>query len=724
MFIVRLASRAQKSNKPNDVMRGYHSRCTETRLELVKGRVFVHPLPQLLDNVGYLVICLPSAFAEEDTEVSLSALGKIQVNPRENEPEAPIVAFVVDCGDADAVYRQVKLISGLHYGKRKIHVQSILSTHKHHDHTAGNARLRVLCRSTIKFVMGGAVERVPGCNYPVANGDKIPLPKSGGNDMNDVVEVEAIATPAHTRGSITYALRPLEGTESSASVCLFTGDTMFCGGGGVPFEADIDGNDKMTANAYIRAGAAQKAVERCFAEILYRSVKPDSVVSTDQLLVFPGHEYTQELLKRQLLQPNGTYADSCKWKSFSPSVFFETVSQLYVALHRRSLPHTSGMLLSVPSPVTRELHINPHLRSLKLRGTVVINAIGLWNQNFARETVSENESVFGPYNPGIVPSTNNKKSFQKSKATEQQWNVDAADVNRNIFATVYAEDLEAIIQDLASGAVEPNVAAARLEEMKQRPKEPVIGRRPIPGTLPSDRMIYRGLLGLALLGSSPTAMTVTDSETMKLPPPIVTSSDRIRISKKRLIAILYWLGLLDEDGPHGGKMVVAMIHQLWKETHGYSAKLAGFTKKSQDGLQQDSTDVESLPDSDDEVELGALKWVLYGIPEQLSSPLSSFCMPCFRPASEPSQNHPAGKSGMKQHAGELVRHDIYSCPLCNSAAGCPVLEEQMETNEDIARPPLRRVASTRTDSDDPDESDGLIHEVSPEVLGSLIKEAS
>jgi len=132
----------------------------------------------------------------------------------------------------------------------------------------------------LKIVVGGAVEKVPGCNYFVENGDFVPLPKFGANQMNDMIEIEAVATPAHTRGSITYVMRlkPDYLMRNSALGFLFTGDTMFSAGGGVPFEADIDVNQeakehKQSFTSIVRASASIYAVERCFGEILARASK-------------------------------------------------------------------------------------------------------------------------------------------------------------------------------------------------------------------------------------------------------------------------------------------------------------------------------------------------------------------------------------------------------------------------------------------------------------------
>lgn len=732
LTVIRLANRSRsKDVGDNDANRGFHSRASETRVEIVPGRVFVHPLPQLLDNLGYLVVCLPlNRDSSKLTKEKTLKGDAVYVDPHANGEDTRIVAFVVDCGDADAVANQVKHIRKTFYNDTVIHVQSVLSTHKHHDHTAGN--FNILKHPDfgptipVKLIFGGAVDKVPGCNFPLANGDKLPLPKAGENDMSDVIEVEAVATPAHTRGSLTYVLRPLPGIPYDAAACLFTGDTIFSAGGGVPFEADIDPLQeekapKMTANSYIKASAAANAIERCFAEVLYRSVpiSSESAATSDRLLVFPGHEYTNELITRQLTQST---QESCKWKNLAPAAFFQTASQLYVTLHKRTLPRSSGSLMTVPSTVSRELYINPHLRSLKQRGTVVLVAIKLWNRNFAKEKVSD---VAGP---AFAPSSDRLMASTKTtRAKESQWNLNASDLNRNVFATVYAADLDDIIDDLGAGKIDTVTAASKLRELKVALNQPAVVRRPIPGTLPSSRAVYRGLLGLALLGSSPTALTLSDSINMKLPAPIVASSDRIRVSKRRLIAVLYWLGLLEGDD---GNLVVAIIQQLWKETKEYTAKLSVASvpqKKDEPGdmeleeeIKNNSTDVESVPEADDECELGALKWIIHGIPApQPKSFLSVFCMPCSKSAHDlPSKDHPAGKSGMNRHGGELVRHDVFACPLCRGATGCPELTQQVEE----VNGHTHQISSMRVATDgEPEDEDSAFIEVSPQSLAPTIQ---
>jgi len=704
------------------------------RVEVIKDRVYLHPLPQWLDNLGYLVVCCPPK-KSASPKVTSTPLGKVSVTDVGDE-KIPIVAFVVDCGNAATVVEQVERISALHYDEKTIQIQSILSTHKHHDHTAGNKGLfehETLGRS-IKLVFGGAVEKVPCCNYPLRHGDLLPLPQYGENDMGDLIEVEAIATPGHTRGSLAFAMRPKISTvdQSTGSSFLFTGDTMFSAGSGVPFEADFESNQEekantMTPTSFINVAASNYAVERCFSEIIARSVPEDRLLrsSSDRVLIFPGHEYTTELLHRQLAQNGG---DSTRWKHFSPSYFFEVASHYYVALHRRALPHSSGKLLSAPTSLRRELLINPQLRMLHKRGQLVIRAVHLWHDHFAKVKIVP---IGNGYSRDTTVETGASPSASKTISSYQRWNLDASDIDRPVFSTVYTADLDLIIADLDSGRITHKDAAEQLRQMKAMIETPTIGRRPIPDTLPSNRIIFRTLLGFVLLGSTPSALTLSDSISMKLPPPVVSTSDRIRINKSRLVAVLHWLGLVEEENEKG-KDIVAMISQLWKETREYSEKMSSFDA-DEDGTVTYKTggdvEVEIRNESDYEIQLGALRWMVYGIPQKPPSFLEkTCCVPCSSspPLGPPSQPHPIEKSGLSKHSGELVRHDLFNCLLCHSMAGCPIGDEDglTELNQNFAspngtghRPPLNRMSSTQTYDDD-----GQSIELTHDVL-NLLREA-
>ncbi|KAL3936464.1 MAG: hypothetical protein SGARI_002547, partial [Bacillariaceae sp.] len=287
----------------------------------------------------------------------------------------------------------------------------------------------------IGYVGGGAVEKVPACTDHLADGQIVPLPKAEeGNDMNDLIEMEVICVPAHTRGSVIYRLRT-KGVGQPVEY-VFTGDTIFSGGAGVSFEADTGADsesrvNKANGNTFIRGTSGTAAMERCFSEVLSRSLPQDeSSDACDRILIFPGHDYTQELLARQFQSPA---SDSCKWKNFSPRDFFETASHLYLSIHRKSLPHNSGRLLMVPSSLGREVHINTHFRALRQRAQLVVRAIVFWHNNFYKNKNKSNDVVLinGDDN------SNKRQSLEPSKtpASAKKWNLDSQDVAQSVFTT-------------------------------------------------------------------------------------------------------------------------------------------------------------------------------------------------------------------------------------------------------------------------------------------------
>ena len=642
-----LMSRASKRGRVVDKNRGFHSRTVEQKIEVVPGRVYIHPIPQWVDNIGYLVICLPPSNTEHRSGVKITV---------EHDTD-PIVALMIDCGEASAVVRAIELIQKFHYGNKNIQLQSILSTHKHHDHTGGNkGLLNHELGKHITRVYGGAVERVPYCSHRLTNGEKLLLPRFEGNDMNQHVEIEAVAVPAHTRGSLAFRLCS---KISDKAEYIFTGDAMFCGGGGVPFEADTGTEtdseiNQSNGNTFLRLCRGNAATERCFAEILSRAMPNDHTNdAVDRILVFPGHEYTSELLSRQF---ESKMNESCQWKHFAPRDFFETASQMYIAKHRRSLPQNSGKLLTIPSTLKREIHISPHFRSLKRSADLVVRSIEFWHTHFCKDKLTRSKEKKSEKRQMKEHAISHKTASQPRK-----WNVDSSDVSRDVFTTVYTEDLESIIKELNSGELSRKDAVRQLRGMSDRLSEPIVNKRAIPGFLPSDKNIYRGISGIARLGSRPSAMSLSDSRAMNLPPPIDSNSDRTVVSKKRLIMVLSRLGLLEE----GEDDLAEIIEKLWKEAHEY-----GIDQNDDSRLYGD--DIEAEPNGDG-IELGLLKWVLYGVPaHQPSWFKKAFCLPCSNvPNLKTFPDHPA--ASMKQKSGELVSHDVLTCLVCRNATGRVVI---------------------------------------------------
>jgi hypothetical protein len=183
-------------------------------------------------------------------------------------------------------------------------------------------------------------------------------------------------------------------------------------------------------------------------------------------------------------------------------------------------------------------------------------------------------------------------------------------------------------------------------------------------------------------------MTTSDSFTMRTSPP-VENPDRILISQKRLITVLRCLGIIDDTKDCN---MVGIIRLLWKEAridnHDLalsSAKLvdtnAIYPNPDNELSNHSAIDMESaMKVEQDEVELGLLKYALYGV--TMNHPPSwkaKLCLPCgVKPTKSPhtSDPHPIKECAMEQSNGELVRHDIASCPMCKDVVGCPVGDEQ------------------------------------------------
>jgi hypothetical protein len=416
--------------------------------------------------------------------------------------------------------------------------------------------------------------------------------------------------------------------------------------------------------------------------------------------MLPGHEYTNELLIRQLLPQN--VLEACKWKNFSPVHFFETASHLLVSSHRRTLPHSSGRLVSAMTTLRRELLVNPQFRMLKKRGDVVLRSLQHWHRHFAQVKVPSSYSMGAASRrnvDSILQQLQEHGSDQAANENAKQWDLYATDLDRPVFTTVYAADLNSIIEQLSSGRMDPMTAARNLADMKTVMDLPAVGRRPIPDTLPSDRSVARSLVALCLLGSPPSALTLSDSLALKLPPPVVgKTSDKVLISKSRLLRILHVLGLVRDEDHY--ERISAMLDQLWKETREYSDAMSAFNPKPTSSSIQTVTydavdvEVEVRTPSDDQVSLGALRWVMFGVP-QAAPALSRWrsCLPCAAPKpplSSPElaiaklhESHPVHTCGMRKHSGELVRHDLQTCLFCVSLTGShgilpPTVQEEEE----------------------------------------------
>lgn len=348
---------------------------------------------------------------------------------------------------------------------------------------------------------------------------------------------------------------------------------------------------------------------------------------------------------------------------------------------------------------------------------------------------SEDENIFRTHEYGNSNHFDNGDSLNtKTPSTSSCWNLAPEDYDQPVFSTVYASDLNAVIHGLKSGRLPPTLAAKQLEELTSKLDEPPVTRQPVPGTLPSERSMYLGVSALCLLGSPPCGLARSDSYAMNLACP-ATSSDYILISRRRLISVLCTLGSLSEDDDHyddyygdieddagsSGQQQqsehVQLINFLWREaSNGYQATVRkddGFAVKDSGGDMDISHHSASAPSSSkksdrkakrrrpgpavattsttrggksngelempDEIELGILKLALYGMTARQPSFASKYiCLPCCPsttkdgiPVGDESCRDANGTVAMKRNNGEMVRHDVKSCPMCQRVVGCP-----------------------------------------------------
>jgi len=469
----------------------------------------------------------------------------------------------------------------------------------------------------------------------------------------------------------------------------------------VPFEADMEfGSDnfvknpkslrKRNGNDEFRPGAGTLSMERCFVEVLTRAGGPwsegmesraipqaaithvasKSKSSSSQhqqparTLLYPGHEYTTDLLMRQFDQKN--LPPDIGWNRTSPATFFEAASHYLVSAHRRALP-PDQKLLTIPTPLDKERCVNPNYRMLRRRGERMGEALRLWYEYGARGTIETSKGA----DDVAAAAELERKRRRKSSGS--------------VFATVYSTDLDSVVAALRSGKLAPSAAADELESLTGKLESRLVGRRPIPSTLPSHKNVYLGAVGLAMLGSGPSAVTVSDARIMGLAEP-AERTDRISISRSRLIAALDGLGLLDQEDASPG--LADIIRLLWKEAR-QDEDNDGRTKKlpecDTDGGTTENGDIESSSktsdDDDDAIELGLLKLALFGV--KLDTGPAKFCMPCGVGKNKKPRYDKGSwveRTKLRRTAGELVRHDPNTCLACRDVlATCPYSRREVCT---------------------------------------------
>ncbi|CAJ1023517.1 Metallo-beta-lactamase superfamily, putative [Leishmania guyanensis] len=184
-----------------------------------------------------------------------------------------------------------------------LQLTEVLTTHKHWDHAGGNEMLAKFSKKelsvpprgeagvnyasdiplldpNLRFI--GSEEDAPLCCDVLVN-DASPVFEV----MGGAAKVQAMAAPGHTKGSLVFVVGSAEEgvfTATPARVAVFTGDSLFCGGCGAPFET---------------ASVAQIMKARAtFLKDPRMRTQPGTgqEVTDEDILLYVGHEYTERLL--------------------------------------------------------------------------------------------------------------------------------------------------------------------------------------------------------------------------------------------------------------------------------------------------------------------------------------------------------------------------------------------------------------------------------------------
>lgn len=255
--------------------------------------VVVVPIPMFGDNYAYLIVSMQTR-----------------------------KVAVVDPADPEMVLRYLGSLRG--QLQVPLQLTDVLTTHKHWDHAGGNQLLARYSKTqpspppphegaapltemdTTPLVdpnlriIGSDVDRPLACTIFV--NDESPVFEVAGGGA----KVRAMAAPGHTTGSLLFVVGTAEAgtdTASPARVAVFTGDSLFSGGCGAPFETVSVTQIMKTRHDFLED------------ERIRTQPATGQAVAEEDVLLYVGHEYTERLLQEvvtlmtRVLKGRGEEAD-------------------------------------------------------------------------------------------------------------------------------------------------------------------------------------------------------------------------------------------------------------------------------------------------------------------------------------------------------------------------------------------------------------------------------
>ena len=125
-----------------------HSSTIHQRITVVPNRVYIHPIPQFMDNIAYLIVCTPpppplsSSSSNEDCDDEDDDEDDDMANKNKSLP--PIIGILIDCGESTKIIQYMEYIYSYYYHSEynytntttsmgRIELYAVLCTHRHHD---------------------------------------------------------------------------------------------------------------------------------------------------------------------------------------------------------------------------------------------------------------------------------------------------------------------------------------------------------------------------------------------------------------------------------------------------------------------------------------------------------------------------------------------------------------------------------------------------------------